>query len=240
MVPLEGETSIARLETDPTPQWRGENQEVTESEPTFGSATFKLHSLAVLVKCSREVLEDSANMEDALIRVFGASMGLELDRACMISEGAAHEPLGIANWDILEVEHDSAPNMDSLLEARTELLTANSLAPTAFLMHPRDEGALTMLKDGEGLPYPVPPALQGIPFLTTTQLPVTLGTGTDSMILAGDFKRALIGVRTDLRIEILKERYADSIQYGFLAWMRADLILEQPNAFVKITGVKAS
>lgn len=240
-IPIDGETSIARILADPTPGWRAESQAVADTGPTLGSVTFRPKTLAMLVKCSRELLEDSVNVEYLLEQSASAAMALELDRACMLGDSDSGELAGIANdANILTVAHSSAPSYDALLRARTALLTENSREPSAFLLHPRDEGAFSMLKDGEGLPYPKPEALKSSPLLTTTQLPITLGTGTDSIILGGDFKRALIGVRTDLRIEVLRERYADTLMYGFLFWMRADLVLEHPKAFVKITGVQAS
>lgn len=239
VVPLEGETSIAQVVSDPVPQWRAENQPVAESEPTFGSVTFHPRSLAVMAKASREVLEDSINIEEALMGCLSQAMGLELDRACLLGTGAANEPWGISNWPgIHEVALNSIPTYDVLLTARTALLTSNSRPPTAYILHPREEGVYSKMKDGVGLPYPVPPKIEGVPFLTTTQVPISLGTGTDSLIITGDFRRALIGMRTSLRIEVLRERYADTLTYGFLAWLRADLILEQPAAFCKITGVQ--
>jgi HK97 family phage major capsid protein len=240
-VPLEGQTSIAKVVSDPVPQWRGENQPVEESEPTFGSVTFRPKSLAVLARASREVLEDSVNIEEVLMQTLGAAMGKELDRVCMIGTGAANEPAGIVNWPGVQTfAHNGTPDYDALLTARTMLLTVDSRPPTAVLLHPRDEGVYSKLKDTQGLPSPRPPALQDVNFLTTTQIPITLGAGSDSLIITGDFKRALIGVRTQLRIEVLKERYADQLQYGFLAWMRADLVLEHGKAFAVITGVQAA
>lgn len=239
-IPLEGETSIARILADPAPTWRAENQAVADVGPTLGSVTFRPKTLAMVVKCSRELLEDSINIEYMLEQSASAAMALEVDRACMIGDNGSGEPCGIYNdADILEVPLNSTPSHNALLLARTALLSENSREPTAFLMHPRDEGAFSMLKDGEGLPYPRPDALKTVQYLPTTQLPITLGGGTDSIILGGDFKRALVGIRTDLRIEVLKERYADTLTYGFLFWMRADLVLEHPKAFVKVTGVQA-
>lgn len=239
-VPLEGNTSIAKVVSDPVPGWRGENQSVTESEPTLGSVTFRPKSLAVLARASRELIEDSVNAEELLMGVLGAALGLELDRAVMLGDGAADEPLGIVNWpNIHVVALNAVPTYEPLFDARTALLTANSRPQTAFLMHPRTEGVYARMKDGEGLPYPRPQALD-VPFLPTTQIPITLGAGSDSLIITGDFRRALIGVRTQLRIEVLRERYADQLQYGFLAWLRADLVLEHATAFAKITGVQAA
>lgn len=239
-IPIEGETSFAMVTADPTPGWRPENASVEEDEPTFGKLTFKPKSLAVLCKVSREVLEDSLNIEDALVNSISKAMALELDRVCLIGIGAEQEPMGLIYWDnVHEVDLSNVPSYDSILEARTDILSSNSLEPTATIMHPRDEGYFTRLKDGQGLPYPIPPALKDMQFLTTTQIPITLGTGTDSLMITGDFKQAVIAIRTQLRIEVLKEAFADKLQYGFLAFMRADFAPEWDEAFAQITGVQA-
>ena len=66
-VPLTSDLNVvARLATDPTPAWRQENAAITEADPTFDAVTFTPQSLAVLVKVSRELLEDSINLETEL------------------------------------------------------------------------------------------------------------------------------------------------------------------------------
>jgi HK97 family phage major capsid protein len=76
--------------------------------------------------------------------------------------------------------------------------------------------------------------------LTTTSVPVDQGGGSDTTILTGAFQYLLIGMRTDLRIEILRERYADNMQYGYLAHMRVDTARVHSDAFAKITGIAES
>jgi HK97 family phage major capsid protein len=50
----------------------------------------------------------------------------------------------------------------------------------------------------------------------------------------------MVGIRTQLNIQFLRERYlADNLQYAFLAYLRADVQLAQPAAFVVDTGVQA-
>ena len=49
----------------------------------------------------------------------------------------------------------------------------------------------------------------------------------------------MIGVRTDFNLRFLRERFvADNLQYAFLAYLRADVQLAQPTAFVVDTGVR--
>jgi HK97 family phage major capsid protein len=118
-------------------------------------------------------------------------------------------------------------------------LTSNVGEPTAVILHPRDEGTLSGLTDTTDQPLALPPRLVGLPMLTTTQIPTDGGAGDDeSKIIVGDFRKLLIGMREDIRIEILRERYADNHQVAFIAHMRADIAVQHAAAFHVITGVQ--
>ncbi|MCK4204254.1 phage major capsid protein [Brucella pituitosa] len=242
-VPLfSDKNSIAKVATDPVPAWRVENAAVSESDPTFAKVELQPKSLAVLVKISRELLEDSINLENVLPEILAASLASELDRVALFGSGTAPEPRGVSNFVGLTAGMAVAgplENYGPLLRVRTALRTANSDV-SAYIMHPRDEGALAELTDNTGQPLNIPPALANVPMLTTTKMPINLGTGTDeSMILAGNWSNLIVGVRTSIRIEILRERFADNLQYGFLAHLRADVAAEHEASFAKITAIKA-
>ena len=64
------------------------------------------------------------------------------------------------------------------------------------------------------------------------------GVGSnESSIFAGDWPRLMIGMRTEVRIEVLKERLADTLEYGFLAFLRADIAAEHEVAFTVLGGI---
>lgn len=240
-VPLQSDVSyVAKVATDPVPAWRSENAAVNESDPTFARVTFTARSLAVLVKVSRELLEDSLNMETALPDLLSVALAQELDRVALLGTGTAPEPRGVANFASLTSSGVTGAELKGyapLIKARTALRTANSDA-TAFIMSPRDEGQLAGLTATDGQPISLPPALANTPMLTTSKIPVDLGTDTDeSVILAGDWRRLMIGMRSVIRVEILRERYADNLQYGFVAHLRADVAAEHEAAFTKLAGI---
>jgi HK97 family phage major capsid protein len=56
-------TTLARTASDPVAGWRSENAAVDVSEPTFEGVVLIPRSLTVLVKVSRELVEDSLNIE---------------------------------------------------------------------------------------------------------------------------------------------------------------------------------
>lgn len=246
-VPLTSDaTHIARLLTDPTPAWRAENAAIGESDPTFGRVVFEPKSLAVIVRVSRELLEDSLNIDTALPQILAASMAQELDRVVFLGTGSSNEPSGLDTLtDVQELAHDATiTNYSALVTARRDLMRQNAAGITAHVMHPDTEAVFGGLTDTTNQPLNYPAVLDRpnpMRWLTTTKLPTDLGGGSnETTIYCGDFNQLVIGIRNDIRVEILRERYADNHQYGFVCHMRADVAAIQPKALLRITGVQLS
>lgn len=247
-VPLTTEkTTIAKILSDPVPGWRAENGAVAEGDPTFGAITFYAKSLAVLIKVSRELLEDSVNMNEALMQAIGGAMGGEFDRVALFGQGAANEPRGLYNVaDINEVlmgdNGAQITNYAKFLSALQTISEANANAPTAAIMAPRTRFAFSGLVDTTGQPLRKPDVLENLPFLETTKVPVDQVQGTSgavcSSIITGDFTQLYLGVRSAMRIEVLRERFADNLQYAFIAHLRCDMACAQPKAFAALKGIK--
>lgn len=241
-VPLTSDTNnIAKLLSDPVPGWRSEAGSVAESDPTFGLVQMIPRSLAVQTKVSVELMEDSLNLVNELPRVLAAAMAVELDRVALLGTGTAPQPRGIANTSGIGTFAQDAEiaNYANLSKARTAIMTANNGPVSAFVMAPRDEGSFTDLVDSDGNPLGMHPNIAAIPMLTTTSIPVDGGTGSDeSTIIAGNFSRLLVGIRSDIRVEVLKTTaYTDNLQFTLLAHMRADVATTNAGAFYTLTGV---
>lgn len=245
-IPLDTQqTTIARLASDPVAGWRAENALVTESDPTFEGVQFVARSLAVLVKVSRELLDDSLNINQALANAFAGSMAVEVDRVSLFGSGTAPEPRGIAN----------TPNVNSVsmgtngaqltsygkfLDALYENEVDNAAPPTAAIMHPRTWRTVQGFVDSTGQPLQLPPALTELPQMVTTTVPVNQVQGSASnasSIIFGDFSQLVLGLRQELRIEVLRERFAENMQYGFLAHLRMDVAVAHPESFCKLIGI---
>jgi HK97 family phage major capsid protein len=68
----------------------------------------------------------------------------------------------------------------------------------------------------------------------------TVGTSADcSTIFSGEWRHMLVGVRSQLRIEVLNQTFAQNLQVAYLAHMRADVAITIPSAFAAITGVRS-
>jgi HK97 family phage major capsid protein len=240
-VPLQSDQQkIARLASDPSPAFRDENAAITESDPTFDSVTFLPRSLALMIKISRELYEDSLNLERELPRIMATALAKEVDKICLLGTGSAPQPRGVLNTTGVGATAlgGGLTSFAPLLVAQTGIVTANAGATTPVIGHPREFGDLAALSDSTGQPLRKPDALDGIPMLSTTAIPVDGGGGSnESTLFLGNWSNLMIGIRSGVRVEVLKERFAENHQLGLVAHMRADVQLQHPAAFWKITGI---
>jgi HK97 family phage major capsid protein len=247
-VPMTAQTlKLARLTGESSPAWKAENAAITAADMTFDSVTFTARTLVRLVTLSVELFEDAdPSSEDVIARSFAAQLALELDRVALRGSGTAPEPRGVLNTSgITTTTHGvngaNITNYDWLIDAAGAVL-ANNFEPNAHIVAPRTVTSLAKLKEATTNAYLAPPASL-LPRLPTKQIPInlTVGTSTDaSEIYTGQWDQLMIGIRTSFSLQFLRERFlADNLQYAFLAYLRADVQLAQPAAFVVDTGVRS-
>jgi HK97 family phage major capsid protein len=246
-VPITTElTNIARISADPVPSWRAEAGAVPTAAPTFERVQFAPKSLAVLVKVSQELLEDSININEAIMQCFAGAFATELDRVGLLGTGTAPQPHGIAGTTnvgnvSMGTNGLALTNYDPFVNAVSALLTANAAMPTAAIMSPRTLTKAALLKDTLNQPMRKPDLIATLPFLATTSIPNNQTQGTSSLAseaIVGNFANLLFGIRNSLRIRILQERFlGDTLEYGFLAFLRADVQLAHPQSFCEIVGI---
>lgn len=88
-MPVDTDTlQIVKLTGDPSFSWRAENATISESDPTFGRVLFTAKSCAALALVSRELLEDSVNVDQILMQAFAEAAALEIDRAALQGSGS--------------------------------------------------------------------------------------------------------------------------------------------------------
>lgn len=239
--------SIARLDTDPTVSWRAENSLIDDSDPSFSRLLLEAKACAGIVKVSWELLRDSVNANEMLNNAFAQVMGRELDRVALWNDGSDDGPVGaaaVAGINEVSMGTDGAQlsNYDKLIDAIYEMKVDNAADPTAKIMHPRTAASLAKLKDGQNNPLSVPEMVASVPTLQTTSAPIdeTQGTADEaSSILFGNYRELFIGIRDQVSITVLRERYADYGQVGFLVWMRADVQLAHKASFCRLKGILA-
>jgi predicted phage gp36 major capsid-like protein len=80
-------------------------------------------------------------------------------------------------------------------------------------------------------------------FLSSTAVPIDDAQGSSNnatRVYLGYWPHLLIGIRTELMITILRERYADFGQFALLAWLRADVNAEHDQSFCDVAGILPS
>lgn len=243
--------SFARVDSDPVAAWKGELLAATVSDMTFGRINLAARTLVTMCKMSVELAEDASNLSDVVRTAMSSVMALEIDRAALRGEGGGITPLGLINWAGLGVFSmgtngaaltDFAPFSQSVEQVRT----ANG-EPTAAIFHPRTAGAVDRLEDTTGQPLQPPASYQALQKFTTTSTPINQVQGSASNasdVIVGDFSQLLLGVRTDMRIEVSREAPDASGSSAFrdLAIMlriywRGDVAVARPSWFSRIVGV---
>jgi HK97 family phage major capsid protein len=249
-VPMTSQTlKIARVTDEGVPTWTAENSAASEDAMAFDAVTLTAKKLDRLCKVSIELFEDAdPGIDDVIANAFGKQIALELDRAALRGSGSSNQPTGVLNTSgITSTAHGtngtaiSTLKYDFLVDS-VGAVRAEDFAPNAQIMAPRTETSLAKLADSTGQYVRPPATLDDIPRLTSSQIPIdlTVGTGTTcSEVYTGQWDQLLIGIRTQFRLLFLGERFIDSGQYGFYAYLRADIQLAHPKAFVVDTGVLA-
>ena len=242
IIPLSTDsTTIAKIASDPVAAFRAEAGAIAESDPTFSAITFTARSLAVMVKASRELLDDSLNINEAMQGVLSKALAAKVDQVALEGSGVAPEPTGlrlqsgIGNTTLGAALTSYAP----FVAARTGILSANGGLISAIVLHPRDEGTLAGLLDSTNQPLNAPPAIAGIPMLTTSAIQIDAGSSNnESNAYVGNFSNLLIGLRNDVRVEVLRERFATTHEYAFVAHCRFDIAISHAASFHKISGIE--
>ncbi|WP_428305507.1 phage major capsid protein [Lacipirellula sp.] len=241
IVPLgSGDNTFAKLTGDATASWRQELKDITESGPTFGAITMTPRSLAVIVRVSRELLQDSQMIGRAVERSLTEAFAAEIDRVGMLGSGAAAEPLGVANDPGINVIPTAGQitNYSEMLDAYKLLLDDNAPDPTAAIMSNREWRTYAGLTDTTNQPLQRPKAIENLDFLASSGVPTNAGGGAnESTIVLGHFPDFVFGMRAELTIEVLKELYAKTHEIAFVAHLRMDTGCFHPESFCKITGI---
>src|SRR5215204_1171336 len=244
-VPMEtSQVNLARFSGDPTGAWHSENAAITPADAALEQISLKAQTLSGIVTLSRELLEDAGNVDQELTRIFAEVFALKIDSAALYGSGVAPEPRGVKNTSgittiSMGTNGLALTNYDPLIDAVGTLADNNETA-TGAIYSPRTGRALAKLKDTTNQPLQVPQYLDGVRRYETNQVPTNLTQGTSSLasdVFTADWRELLVGLRTSFRVEVLRERYADTGSIGLLAWFRGDILAARPKSFVVTVGV---
>jgi HK97 family phage major capsid protein len=235
---------VAKWVGDPSLAWHTEAAVISPSDATIGKITLDAKALAGLTLVSRELLEDASNVDTELRQAFASVLALKVDQAALYGTGTDPEPRGVKNTvgvltASMGANGAALTNYDPVIDA-VGTLRDNNEGPSAVIYSPRTGRTLAKLKDTTNQPLAVPDYLDGVRRLETNQVPNNLTQGTSSLasdVFTADWSQLYVGVRTQLQITVLAEKYADTGNIGVLSWYRGDIQVARPKAFHVTSGV---
>lgn len=249
-LPMTSESLVmARIKTDPTPGWTGENQPLPNSEGSFGMIRLTPRKLGTYVKISRELMQDAGNGGSAILNSLTQALALELDRVCLFGSGNAGEPRGLANYpegeglNILDMGTDGAAisNYAKFTEALGRILSANGpMEGLGLVLNPREYISVEGFEDLQNQPLRPPTSFEKHAKFISTQVPTNRvkGSSTDaSVAILGNFAEMVIGVRRQIELVASDIPGFASDQIWIKATLRADVTLLKPAHFCVIDGI---
>lgn len=239
-----------RLISDVDPTWVAELETIPEGPPGFGTLEAKPRKLAHrIADISNEVIDDSEpSIIDVLNGHMATMLALKLDRS--IFEG---NPASNANSirglkyvsGIQTIAHGGAngaplENYDPFVRAVGSLRSANVPGPYAIAMHPNRQTDLELLKESADSNVALEPP-SGLPGIrTTSQLAANESQGTSSNSSSAYVYapgQIVLVRRADAEIELDRSVGFDNDSSAMRAKLRADLMVPNPVAVVRVTGL---
>jgi HK97 family phage major capsid protein len=238
-----------RLVSDVDPTWVAELEQIPAGDPGFGTLEAEPKKLAHrITEISNEVIDDS---EPSIVDVLNGHMvqmlGLKLDRSIFEGNPSADADSirglkYVSGIQTISMGTNGAAltNYDPIIEAVGKLRAANVPGPFAIAANPRTLTALELLKSETGSneqlarPEGVPP------IYVTSQLSLAETQGsasTASSAYVYSPSQILLVRRQDATVELDRSRLFDLDASEMRAKLRADLIVPNPVAVVRIVGI---
>jgi HK97 family phage major capsid protein len=238
---------VPRIDSDPTAAFVAEGAAITPSDPGYTDIVATPRKIASLQPISNELIADSNPDVVSLLEMqVTRALALKFDWAVFEGSGTAPEIRGLKNvvGITLDATLAAAPaNLDVFANAITTLETNNAKA-TAIVMHPRTWGTLSKIKMGTAnnnmpllLETPgaeVTRSIYGVPVYLSSQLSIAEGT-LESSAYVYDASQVVAVFRQDTRIELDRSRLFNTDQSELRSIMRADLVVPNPLAVVRIS-----
>jgi len=224
-----------------TAAWRVENADVEESDIALGRVQFTAKTLAVLLKCSIELADDSVNISEIIERELSQQLAQELDRVILLGSGTPPEPEGVLNQDGVNVQslNASPSDYDFILDAIGRVW-ANNHEPNAYIVNSSLATAIAKFKStADSQPLRVPEVVAALAKLRTNKIPNSNSSPNDTSLYLGDWTQALLGLRTSFNIEVTRVAgdSFEKMQVWTRCFLRADVQLADATAFDVTTDI---
>ena len=230
--------------------WATEGGNKPVTNPTFGQLEQVAKVMAAVIKCTDELLRDTAiNLTAFLSELISEAMALEIERVALLGDTGAGDPFtGIIKASGVNVVSmaGASVSFDDIADLLLSLNAANAQGAAVALSRAGLK-KLMKLKDTQGQYIWQPPAssipatIWNVPYVICPTIPSNLGVGADcTAAIYGRFNRALlISPREGLAVKMSQDAYdAGDNSNAFMqdqTWLRFTQALSidvaQPSAF---------
>ena len=219
-------TKFVRIDSDPNTVWHAELEEEQTDSPTFGAVEFKSKTLLALTEISRELLQDSANIDEALATAFTGAINNAMLTATFSGSGG-NEPTGLKDQVTQTQPYTDIGFADFVKANKTLHDSKTPVGERSHIMAPDIWESLNLLEDSTGQPIRKPFGLLDIPEYTNAGVPAGVG-------YAGDFSNVVYGMRLNMTLEQHPSYSAKKYGSLWVAAMRFDMAVFRPSQLVRI------
>jgi len=214
--------------------WTAEGGTMNPDDIELRSLEFKPHKLTLLLKATREFIDDAPNAEAFIRNTLAAEIKWAIDHYCILAGTGAGQPLGIYNSSAITSVSKETSQLADTFEFENAIAMAAKLNPAAeqkafWLLSPSAKGQVYSLTAGVGLGGQViwSDASQGGKGLPLLGYPVIWSEHTNALGNKGDAMLINPGgyalcIRQDLRLEASKDVYFTTDHVAFRAIVRID------------------
>jgi HK97 family phage major capsid protein len=230
--------------TPPAVVWFGEGDTITPDASAVVNARKVTYKEAViLITASNLWLEDTDGTlgSDIITRMANSAINEAIVKVALHGTAANGQPIGLDS--IANIQTVSAAgaltSYAKPLEAITKLLRANvEREKIGYIGSPMAwEQMQNLLAATDGQYLAPPPGMADLRGYYSSAVLENYGADDDeTRMYFGDFSNLMVAA-SGPRIQILRERYADQMQTGFLVHLRIDTQVIHPEAFCILTGI---
>jgi len=223
-----GDRNIPYESTRGAASWTAEEASYPESDPAFGRLTLGAHKLAKIIKVSEELVNDSDfDLFSYLTENAAEAFGIAEENAFLNGTGSG-QPNGL-----LTLAGDVGSAETAITEeALDDLFWGVGAADRTRAVWVFGDVALrdiSKLKNSNGdriwspgLTAGAPDTILGRPYINSDHMGSPANSPEEVVGYFGDLSKYIIADRTNMVIQRLDERYADTGQVGFRCYRRVD------------------
>lgn len=228
-LPREAETNFVTITDYPDAVWHAELDVESTDSPTFSKVTMSANTLLSLFEVSRELEQDSANLDEALRLAFVGSLNDALVTATFTGQGAnAPDGLDTLITQTQEYSNGSDPTWSTMVAAQKKLYNNHVPKEDTATIHDPDNWEALVTQTGNDNHFIDPPrGIADIPEFTAAGVPA----GTS---YSGQWSNVVYGYRMNISIERFPSHSAKKFGALWVAGIRVDLAVFRSSAIIRI------